>query len=531
MLRLTASNYVLKRSFWALKPAPSAAQQFAQRVTVAVERGDANLAAARIREALAEGTPVPPGVLSAALHALEADKRPADALTLWHDVSRTATSDPLETWPVGTVTQIMKLHCAVGDVAQAKALVSLLERRELLKGRAVSGFLDMCAASDSVPDADWIEAAAERCKVRLNDEDFANLMWVHRGDASRLESIFQRLGALPGCMSIEAATKIAAAFGESDAHALEFAPAEVEVATGRCGRCGGTLQPHHVTAATRDALLHDIRTKLAPQPTKDPRGAAAFETFRRFIEPATQYDVIVDGANVGYYGLSNWAHTQERKPGQGLAIDYDMVEKVMAMVRRHGLRPIVLLHHRHLEPQNLRTSDAKRLAEKWTRAREVYTTPPKVNDDILWLYASVFHSATAGAAPMLFTPQTMAAATSTDATPIPPPPPPPPSTSGGGRGKSIMVVTNDKMRDHHFALLSPGDFKLWRQHHQIEFRCERDHEAKMTHVVLRPPSPFGVMAQRAVGGGAGVHLPISQAASDGDDDGPPTWWCGLPSAA
>ncbi|CBJ26019.1 conserved unknown protein [Ectocarpus siliculosus] len=57
----------------------------------------------------------------------------------------------------------------------------------------------------------------------------------------------------------------------------------------------------------------------------------------------------------------------------------------------------------------------------------IQSCAPKNNDDWYWLYAAVY------------------------------------------TGGSVLVLTNDEMRDHHFSMLSHRSFQRWKERHQARF--------------------------------------------------------------
>jgi pentatricopeptide repeat protein len=117
-----------------------------------------------------------------------------------------------------------------------------------------------------------------------------------------------------------------------------------------------------------------------------------------------KYNVIVDGANVGYY-KQNYISA----PGH---VDYHQIDWMLRHLKYLGFRPLLILHCRHLNVQslNLPTSTIS-MIESWKKSDMLYVTPSGCNDDWYWLYCAVYF-----------------------------------------RCKS---VTNDEMRDHHFQMLSP----------------------------------------------------------------------------
>lgn len=97
----------------------------------------------------------------------------------------------------------------------------------------------------------------------------------------------------------------------------------------------------------------------------------------------------------------------------------------------------------------------------------LYAAPHGSNDDWYWLHAAV-------------------------------------AARGGG-----LLVSNDEMRDHAFALLAPRFVGRWKERHQ----CRYDVGAGAAAARLDPPRPFSVCAQWVVADGAAA--PAAAAAGDG----------------
>merc|ERR1711861_76735 len=92
------------------------------------------------------------------------------------------------------------------------------------------------------------------------------------------------------------------------------------------------------------------------------------------------FDVVIDGANVGYY-KQNYSNA----PG---CIDYKQLNGVMKYVRSIGLSPLLILHCRHVEKQMIPNSEASDIIEEWRNGGYLYATPRSFNDDWFWIYAA-----------------------------------------------------------------------------------------------------------------------------------------------
>ena len=134
------------------------------------------------------------------------------------------------------------------------------------------------------------------------------------------------------------------------------------------------------------------------------------------LEKRCGYDVIVDGANVGYY-KQNYA-------GAPSHVDYHQINAMLLKLRHLGYNPLLILHCRHLF-KNVVPNDAVAVVDKWRADGILFETPGGCNDDWFWLYMAMY--------------------------------------------LNCKIVTNDEMRDHHFLMLSPRSFARWRERNQIHF--------------------------------------------------------------
>lgn len=115
------------------------------------------------------------------------------------------------------------------------------------------------------------------------------------------------------------------------------------------------------------------------------------------------FNIIVDGANVGYF--------KQNYSGAPSHVNYQQIDQLLQHLRSLGHTPLLILHSRHLGRHMVPDAEAEQIIQRWRSDGCLYATPKGFNDDWFWLYAAV--------------------------------------------SQRCRVVTNDEMRDHHFQLLSP----------------------------------------------------------------------------
>ncbi|KAL9178496.1 hypothetical protein ACHAXT_001834 [Thalassiosira profunda] len=222
---------------------------------------------------------------------------------------------------------------------------------------------------------------------------------------------------------------------------------------------------------------------------KSNRRIDAWDKFQSFLAEHPPYDVVIDGANVGYF-QTNFASSPKH-------VDYAQIDGLV----RHLLDPpddndgaprhriILFLHERHFSP-NLAPGWAIPIIQRWDGAEApydrltVYRTPVGMNDDWYWMHSALAHGGKAGS-------------------------------------PSVVAITNDEMRDHHFQMLAEGSFLRWKERHQVYFdfgpwnaRLGR-REAR-----LRYPPKYSRRIQRiecegGVGGGEAFVIPLPKKGDEG----------------
>eukprot|EP00949_MAST-11_sp_MAST-11-sp1_P000763 g763.t1 len=159
---------------------------------------------------------------------------------------------------------------------------------------------------------------------------------------------------------------------------------EIDAATGACSNCGRRMQSIDLTPDERKTMLEKIHSDLVI-PNTGENGKVAFGNFTRYLERKGPADVIIDGANVGYFNMSASGD-----------INFSQIDRVAryfeSQMHRFGGRVIIVLHSRHLHISKLRedrSGEKMMLSNRWRQAGLLYKTPPKMNDDWFWLYGSI----------------------------------------------------------------------------------------------------------------------------------------------
>lgn len=186
-------------------------------------------------------------------------------------------------------------------------------------------------------------------------------------------------------------------------------------ADGVCSVSGKTLDKLDLKHGELMTLAEKIQGLALKRETK----GEAFMSFVGYVKRNGPFDIIIDGANVGFFGQSK----------QGI-FTFSQVEAMLKKCKERWpeSRPLVMLHSRRVNQfvrEGRKNADA---VDRMKRSKQLVTTPPGSNDDWYWLYASVL------------------------------------------AGEKGLVVTNDEMRDHIFQTLESRSFQTWKAAHQVRFQ-------------------------------------------------------------
>ena len=183
-----------------------------------------------------------------------------------------------------------------------------------------------------------------------------------------------------------------------------------------------------------------------------------FQSF--LMQCGTDIDILIDGANVGYY--------EQNFNGAPKHVDYHQINwMVQHFITKLKKRVLLIMHSRHFA-SNLMPKFAQPIVQGWINNNILYQTPPGMNDDWFWLHAALHF------------------------------------------GPGTCIVTNDEMRDHHFQMIAPRAFIRWRDRHQIHFNfghwVQEKNETisndnrKVREVILQYPEPYSRRIQRVLDG-------------------------------
>jgi hypothetical protein len=183
-----------------------------------------------------------------------------------------------------------------------------------------------------------------------------------------------------------------------------------------------------------------------------------WRAFRKYLdERKTPIDVVIDGANIGFF--------EQNFTGATTHVAYEQIEWVIQACRARGQSVLLVMHSRHFQPRML-PRQFEPLVRRWREENVLYQTPPGMNDDWFWMHVALARPGT-------------------------------------------LMLTNDEMRDHHFQMLAPRSFVRWKERHQVHFSLGEwlpDKHQRRRKVIFTYPDPYSRRVQR-VADGLVVPLP------------------------
>ncbi|CCW60868.1 unnamed protein product [Phytomonas sp. EM1] len=492
-----------------------------RRVGILTRDGDAEAAAAAMREYVSSQLRLPPEnrgepslvafweALSTTLFACEQRGKERLGLDLITTVRR-HVPDAYWKKEENVLALTLRLHCATGEGTAAMHLFSYLVQEGMLKRRTASAFLRFCCRQGGFKaetQRDRVFAVYETClrrQIELTGEDYVALgrfcvsiheplSTLHRMLSRMQESIPEVSEAMVREVLEPWCAQAAKEGARCRLRRVRIPPPTSTAVT--CVSCQRPFKGYPFSEPERAALLRELRETVIPPRCRHPKAREGFETWCRYLaqraSAADPIDLFIDGANVGYYGLSGWYEAAKRRrlgsraistsvfPAKDLdfhpqrrsraavdvPVDLGLIQDALTGARAtEGFRrPLVVLQEWQVAASP--AEGQRRLAE-WRRQGWLYVLPRGLNDDLCWLYGALARTTPTDAR---------------DAVAERHPPGVPPR-------ESVYVLTNDRMRDHHFALLSPRAFTRWRERHRISFRCVR--EAGRTRLCWRWPLPY-----------------------------------------
>lgn len=204
------------------------------------------------------------------------------------------------------------------------------------------------------------------------------------------------------------------------------------------------LQKFKLTKDEKTALLNSIKDQFAKK-----KKTKLYDEFKENIK---KKDVVVDGANILYYG--------ERVINQN---SYIRLDNMMKELEKMGKSFTVYLHERHFNIKKWKNTEIDRILKKWKEKGVFYKTPRTFNDDWYAIIAALVSDA--------------------------------------------MVLTNDNFKDHVFGAFGVqrngvNVFRRWKDEYGIYYEFKNNNNV----IEMKYPKEFSQEVQMIDGD---VYVPLS----------------------
>ena len=135
-----------------------------------------------------------------------------------------------------------------------------------------------------------------------------------------------------------------------------------------------------IPSTTRNNILTQIELYMN-KVVRNKGNLQTFAKFKKFIKD-NNYNIVLDGANIGFFNQGT---------NSGKVINFEQIKTFVDYVISKGYKPLVILHSRHFK--NLSGAD-KIVTESIMDSSLLFQTPSGMDDDIFWLYSSIFRDGT-----------------------------------------------------------------------------------------------------------------------------------------
>ena len=197
-------------------------------------------------------------------------------------------------------------------------------------------------------------------------------------------------------------------------HRWKIVQSEVEKKTGRVIAFDDDIKVKLVHIS--DFERKELSSQVAKITCKGKKKTRQFQNFMSWLKRNGPFDVFIDTANVGLFC--------KNRPGggHGILFSAQQVEAVRKYFVEQGRKPLLVMHSKWMQrtPSNI--------SKGWKHCNFVLQRGN--NDDLYWMAAAV------------------------------------------SAGNQALIVSNDQMRDHSYAMLAPRTFTKFKQAHIVKYKFE-----------------------------------------------------------
>jgi len=310
---------------------------------------------------------------------------------------------------------IIKSYCSYLEVEKSERFLTFMKENDIkLKQRTYTHFITMYDKLCNYDKLFCIYNETKSYNIKLLSIDYIRLInsFLKEGDKEKITKLLQDIENNDICFNECHINLLKQIFKNNN---LLFSPT-ILTEDGFCEINKCNLKPINITHNDRIEMMVYLDIQISDSKLK------LFKKFKQWLHTNSHIDIVIDGANVGYFN---------NRPNKGNSINFKQIDNVRTELTKMGNNVVIILHKRHTKEMS---KFQNMLYNNWVRNNQVYITPVGINDDIFWLYTSLYSSA--------------------------------------------YIITNDRMRDHHFNI-DYNKIVKWKKKNIINYEINQKKSPKL----------------------------------------------------
>jgi len=300
---------------------------------------------------------------------------------------------------------IIKSYCLLLDVDKSEKFFVIMKNNKIkLKQRTYTHFIAMYNKINNYDKLLEIYKEIKSNNVKLLTCDYINLInsFLKHKNIEIITELFKEIENNDICFEKKHIDLLKKSFQNSN---YLFKLTTISD-NGLCQINKILLKPIDITQNERIEMMITFDIQIPDNKLK------LFKKFKQWLFNHIHIDIVIDGANIGYFN---------NRPDKKNSLDFKQIENVRFKLNKMGYNTIIILHQRHTKNM---TNYQNLLYKSWLENNQLYITPIGIDDDIFWLYTSLYSSS--------------------------------------------YIVTNDRMKDHHFNI-SHNKIVRWKKKYIINY--------------------------------------------------------------
>jgi len=305
---------------------------------------------------------------------------------------------------------IIKSYCLYLEVEKSERFLAFMKKNNIkLKQRTYTHFIRMYDRLCNYDKLFQIYNEIKFYNIKLLSIDYITLInsFLKEGSIEKITKLVQDIENNDICFNECHINLLKQIFKNNR---LQFFPT-ILTEEGFCEINECNLKPINITHNDRIEMMVHLDIQITDSKLK------LFKKFKQWLYNHSDINIVIDGANVGYFN---------NRPNKGNSINFKQIDNVRTELTKMGNNVVIILHKRHTKKMS---KSQNMLYKNWMKNNQIYITPVGINDDIFWLYTSLYSSS--------------------------------------------YIITNDRMRDHHFNI-SYNKIVKWKKKNIINYEISKN---------------------------------------------------------